>query len=184
MRYRFKRQLKLVVFVVIFIGLVIWVAVWAAHPREGVIVPPPEAQLTTPHTSNTLDGTYISFEYNGKYTAREDVPRNENIEMYTLYADTRYDKRILASVATLPDGRLETYAAYIYRQKATNVYASRKVQVAGSTVDVWTKNDGTEQTAFIPHNDKVAVISFVTTNTSDQLTGEMDSLLKTFQWKK
>lgn len=162
----------------------VWVVVWSSAPHEGVISNPPQLQTPKVHTTNKLDGNYISFEYNGRYTAREDIPRNEAIEMYTLYADTRYDKRILASVTNLPDGRVESSAAYIYREKTPSLYTSRKIQVEGKDVEVWSKSDGTEQTAFIPHNDKLAIVSFVTSNTSDQLTGEMDGLLKTFQWKK
>jgi hypothetical protein len=183
-KLRVKKNIKLVICMVLIAGALAGLTLWARTPTEGKILTPPPIKGPTTYYDKTLDGTYISFKYSGKYLPKNEGPRDNDMERYTLSADTHYDKRVLVSVAGLPDGRLEeSNGSYIFRQKSTDLYGSRKVPVGNTTTDVWVKKDGTEQTTMIPHGDKVAIISFVTANPSDDLTGEMDALLKTFAWK-
>lgn len=170
--------------IVLVLGIIAGFVMWSHSPNKGRILTPQPAKGPSTYNDKKLVGTYMSFQYSGKYIVRNEAATNGDLERYTLSADTHYDKRILASVANLPDGKLESNGAYIFRQKSSNIYTSRKVTVDEGTVNVWVKNDGTEQTAMLPHGDKVAVVSLITAGTSDDLNTEMDALLKTFQWKQ
>lgn len=180
-----KKSLKIVVPIVVVLAAIVWFVLWANAPKQGTITNGSSSNKgPTTYYDKKLDGTYMSFQYSGKYVAKTETPTNGDVERYTLSADTRYDKRISASVSDLPDGQLTSNGNYIFRQKSTTLYTNRKVQVAGSTADVWVKKDGTEQTAIFAHGAKAATISFVTANTNDDLTSEIDALLKTFSWKQ
>jgi hypothetical protein len=156
---------------------------WASTPKQGTITNTSSSRVQTTYYDKKLEGTYMSFQYSGKYIAKTETVTNGDLERYTLSADTHYDKRILASVADLPDGRLESNGAYIFRQKSPDSYIYRKMQVNSGMIGVWVKKDGTEQTAMIPRGNKVVVISLVTASTNDDLAKETDALLNTFRWK-
>lgn len=179
---RAKKYLKIAVPVLFVAGVIVCVVLWARAPQEGRITKSAVTKGPTTYYDKKLEGTYISFQYSGKYIVRNETAKDNDVELYTLSANTRYDKRILVSVANLPDGRLESNGAYIFRKKSPTVYTIRTVQVGDTQVEVWVKSDGLEQTAMIPRGNKVAVISFVTANMSDDLTTEADALLKTFRW--
>jgi hypothetical protein len=183
MKHLIIRYLKLFTPIVVVIAVIVGLIIWARTPTLGRILSPPPLKGPTTYYDKKLDGRYMSFQYSGKYSASDQGAKDNDLERYALNADTHYDKRLLASVANLPDGKLESDGGYILRQKSTELYKNRKFVVSGNSIDVWVKNDNTEQTAMIPHGNKVAVISFVTTNPGDDLTGEMNALLKTFEWK-
>jgi hypothetical protein len=178
------RYLKATIFLVVLVIAVIAIAVWGKTPRLGIIKNPSVTNSPTTYYDKKLNGTYISFQYSGKYMEKNDGPKDNYLERYTLSADTHYDKRIQASVIDLPDGKLESNGDYLYRMKSGSVYTARKIEIHGTVVNVWVKNDGTEQTAFITHGNKAASISFVTASGNDNVTGEMDALLETLQWKQ
>jgi hypothetical protein len=183
MKHLIWKYIKIFGLAAIIIAAIVGVVIWARAPTLGTILSPPPLQGPTTYYDKKLNGKYMSFQYSGKYSATDQGAKDNDLERYTLNADTHYDKRLLASVANLPDGKLEADGGYILRQKSTDLYKNRKFAVKGSSVDIWVKNDNTEQTAMIPHGNKVAVISLVTANPGDDLTGEMNALLKTFEWK-
>jgi hypothetical protein len=178
------KYVKATVFIVVLVVAIVAVAAWGKTPKLGRIKNPSVTNSPTTYYDKKLNGTYISFQYSGKYIEKNDGPGDNFLERHTLSADTHYDKRIQASVFSLPDSKLDSNGDYIYRMKSTSVYTNRKVSIHGAIVDIWVKNDGTEQTAFIAHGNKAASISFVTASASDNVTGEMDALLETLQWKQ
>jgi hypothetical protein len=184
MKHRILKYLKIVILVAIVGAAITGAVIWARTPTQGRILSPPPLKGPTTYYDKKLNGRYMSFQYSGKYSGTEQEAKDNTLERYVLNADTHYDKRLLASVGSLPDGKLESDGSYIYRQKSPNIYTNRKVSVNGVYVNVWVKHDNMEQTAMIAHGDKVAVLSFVTANPSDDLTGEMNALLKTFEWKR
>lgn len=184
MKFIRLKYLKIIIPVVLIIGVTVGLLVWANAPNQGTISNASTVKSPTAYFDKTLDGTYMKFKYSSKYVAKDAGPGNGDLERYTLSANTRYDRRILASVADLPDGRLESNGAYIFRQKNSSLYSHRMVKVGSDIIDVAVNKDGTEQTAMIPRDKKAAIISFVSSNTSDDLTTEIDSLLNSFQWKK
>lgn len=183
MRFFRLKYLIIIIPVLAVVGTVIGFVVWSNVPRHGVISNAPPAKSPTAYFDKTVDGTYMKFQYNSKYVLKKEIPINGDLERYTMSAGTRYDKRLLAVVANLPDSKLETYGAYIYRKTRTDLYAARKLQSGDEVYTVWVRSDGTEQTAMIPQGNKVAVITYVTANPKDDLTSEMDAFLNSYEWK-
>ncbi len=174
-----------IIIAIVLIGLLGWFLVWAALPNHAKLSAPKATNKTPAIVGDKdLNSTYISFRYNGKYLAKNEGPSNNDLEVHTLSADTHYNKQIIASVSTLPDGQLDSYGAYIFRKVRTDLYKARQVKVAGLAAEVWVKNDGSEQTVMIPHGNKVATLAFTTASQMDTLTAEVDALLKTFSWKE
>lgn len=181
-----KRLIKTIIVILLLVVSALLIR-WMLSPHKGKVTlssSSPDSKVLTTYTDKLLDGTDIAFNYSGKYIAKNEGQSNNDLEVYRLSADTHYDKQILASVSNLPDGQLSYYAAYKYRQLHTELYTLRKVRVDNIAVDVWVKNDGTEQTAMIPKGNKVATIALTTASTTDQLTPEIDALLSTFRWKQ
>lgn len=178
------KYFKKLIIASMLIGAVYGLLVWANMPKKGSILNAPNSnRASNKYTDLTLDGTNFKFQYSSSFNLKQEVASNGDVERYTLIADTRYDKRILASVAELSDGRLESNGAYIFRQNSSN-YSNRKVKAGSEMATVWVKKDGTEQTAIIHNGKQAALISFVTSNINDNLTKDIDTLLSTFQWKQ
>lgn len=182
MKHRKVKYLKVIIPVALVLGVVVGIVLWAGKPHSGTISPPPTTIAPTTYYDKKLEGKYITFQYSGKYIARDEKAVNNNLELHSLNADTHYDKRIMASVVGMPTGSLDRNGDYLYRRNSPAVYKSRTVHAGNKVIEVWVRNDGSEQTAMIPHGDKAAVISFVTASNSDSLTAEVDALLNTFQW--
>lgn len=185
---KIKLQKKIVIRIIatlLLIGLVVLFIQWMGSPHKGQVTvrSPPYNEIPSVRTDKILQGTYMTFSYSGMYLAKNESNKNNDLEIYTLIADTNFDKRIVASVSNLPDGQLNSYGAYKMRSVRTDLYTARKIQVGGEVIDVWVRNDNTEQTAFIPRGNKVATIAFVSSSTSDQLTPEVDAILRSFRWK-
>lgn len=184
MKYIKPKYLKIIISIAVIAGAVTVFVLWAKSPHQGSVSKTQSPIGPAAYSDKQLNGKYLSFQYSGKYVAQSGGAKDNDLEIFILSAATQYEKRIVASVASLPDGKVESNGSYIYRQASTVTYSNRKVIVEGVPVDVWVKKDGLEQTAMIPHGNKLGVISFVTTNANDDLTGEMDTLLKTFRWKQ
>ncbi len=163
------------------------VTAWASASNTGQILTPAKKTLAQSQaqaqTSQTYDGSYMTFRYSGQYQAHSRAAKDMDLELSMLTADTNYDKRLAVSVSNLPGGSLDNNSAYLLRKSQPFIYSSRQVSVDGGTAVVWTKTDGLEQTVLIPHGDKVAVLAFSTVGTVDDLQSEVDTLLTTFQWK-
>ncbi len=181
-----KKRSILIIVIILLVGIVAWLVMWMLQPSKGTVTlhsTSNSSQTSPTYTSKILDGTYLTFSYSSKYTVKNEGAKNNDLEVYRLSADTHYNKQILASVSNLPDGKLTSDSAYIYRKLHTDLYTPRVIQVANLSVDVWVKNDGTEQTVMIPHGDKVATFAFLTASSIDNLSQEVDALLSTFRWK-
>ncbi len=175
-----------VLLIIVIVGIVI--AMWASAPKKGTIgtAPSTRTNQTENYTVKQLDGKFIAFSYSGRYVASTESPQDGSLELYMLRATTTYDKQIAASVAELPDGNLNANGAYLYRQSRTDLYKKRSVEVQGRQIDVLVKSDGTEQTAFLPYGNRVVILAFTTTAAAaqnDNLTDEVNELLKSFRWK-
>lgn len=184
MKHPRLKYFKILIPALLLIGVMAWFLVSANMPNKGSISNPPSNKASNDYYDKILDGTHFKFQYSSRFLAKNETATNGDLERYVLIADTRYDKRILASVTGLPDGRLESNGGYIFRQSSSSIYSSRTIKVGSDTITIWVKKDGTEQTAIIPNGQKAAVISFVTINTNENLTNEIDTLLSTFRWKQ
>lgn len=131
-----------------------------------------------------LDGQYIRFDYPATYLSRRIDERGTDLELYQLDANTAYTKKLAISVSDLPDGTLNSNSAYLLRKNRSDMYHQRKVEAGRLTVQVWVSNDATEQTAFITQAGRAAVLAFTQAGgDKDSLTAEVDTILKSFQWK-
>lgn len=156
---------------------------WASSSNQGQIsAPSPKNPVYAP-ANKDFNGAYMSFTYAGNYQAHQLPATDNDLENVMLSANPNYDKRLAVSVSKLSGGQLDTNSAYILRASQTAVYSSQKVPVTDGIATIWTKNDGLEQTVFIPHGDKVAVLSFSIGGRVDNLTPEVTDLLASFRWK-
>lgn len=181
-----KKYLRIFLPLLAVSAVVILFILWMRTPAEGTITSKTEGSKNASTLQDKqLNGMYIAFQYNGKYIAGQNSPANNDLERYTLSAGTNYDKRIQAAVVNLPDSNLASNGDYIYREKTPAVYTKRQLQTSAGLFDIWVKRDGSEQTAFAAHGQKVAVFSFTTSPGADStLTTEVDTLLKSLKWKQ
>lgn len=167
--------------------LSIAVAAWASASNNGQILPlATRTSAQTPAQTQayrTYNGSYMTFRYSGRYQPHNLVAKDMDLELSMLSADTNYEKRLAVAVSNLAGGSLDNNSANLLRKSQPFSYSSRQVSVDGAAAVVWTKADGLEQTVLIPHGDKVAVLSFSTVGTVDDLGVEVDTLLTTFRWK-
>jgi hypothetical protein len=181
-----KKPLVISILILVILGAISWLIFWMHMPAEGSVshITPSGRSGAAPYNKK-LDGTYVSFQHSSEYMVRSVAPSNNDLERYTLNASTQYSKQIIASVVRLPEGQLKSNGDFLYRLKSPEVYTSHKFHTSSGIVDVWVRKDGTEQTAMVPHGDKAAILSLITAPGANiDLTPEMDTLLKTLEWKQ
>lgn len=168
------------------VGLVILFGLlfYANSANKGRIVTADARPRTVTPANKTYTGKYMSFVYPGTYRTEARPAQGVDLEVAMLSADTNYDKRLAVSVSDLPGGLLDNNSAYKLRSTYTNLYASRALNTPGGAATVWVKRDNSEQTAFIQKGNRVAVLSFTTANTSEDLTAEVNALLGSFKWSQ
>lgn len=166
-------------FVVVGLGIF-----WSLSRNEGQINDTAVAAQTRLPPYLSYDGTYITFRYASKYQVEKLPVADKNLELATLTANTVFGKKLAVSVAKTEDGTLDTNSAYILRKSHQDLYSVRSIKIDGGQAAAYTKNDGLEETVFIPRGDKVAMFSFSTTGTVDDLKAESETVLESFQWKQ
>lgn len=151
--------------------------------NKGSITAAKAKDTTQAKTSFKLfSGRYVKFEYSSRYAPQTLPAKDLDLELYMFTADTIYDKRLAVSVSQLPEGQLTQSSAYMLRSTDTAAYSLTNQKVDGLNSVIATKSDGSEKTAFIPNGQKIAILSFVTANTSDDINNELQRALSTFQW--
>lgn len=156
---------------------------WASSSNQGKIVAfSPKNPVYIP-ANKDFTSAYMTFTYDGNYKPHQLPATDNDLENTILSADKNYDKRLAVSVSKLSGGQLNSNSAYNLRASQTDAYSSHQVTVSGGAATVWTKNDGSEQTAFIPYGDKIAVLSFSTSGTAGNLSPEVVAVLASFRWK-
>jgi len=169
------------------LGLVIIAAVvivlWVFSSNTGQVIDASSQKDSQLAPYLTYDGTYISFNYKSVYQAHDEHPEDGSLELVSLNASTNYEKRLSVAVQAAPVGGMETISAYQMRKTQPAVYTSQQLTTDAGKAVAWLKNDGTEDTIFIAHGDKVATLSFATVGRVDDLQTEANILLSSFQWK-
>lgn len=154
--------------------------------NEGIIVTPNisktgESLLNEP---KRLATQHVTLEHNGIYALSQMPAKDIDIEIYKLTASTTYEKAITVIVSKLPAGQLSQNSGYMLRKSYPDKYIKRTVTVNGRAAEVFVSVDKQEQTVFITHNDKVAVLAFVQRGgDAIKLTKEVEGLLQTFAWR-
>ena len=172
---------SILLFVLAVLGVVGW---WANTPKKGkVITAPVMRDQDQGYSVKELNGQYISFSYSGIYIPSSEPARDNFVELHMLRASTIYDKQIAVAVANLPDGNVNSNGAYLLRKSHPDLYKNRILNLGDKQIEVWSKSDGSEETAIMPKGDKVAILSFTSANKNDNLRTEADEVLKSFQWK-
>lgn len=168
----------------VVVGLVVASVLWASAGSQGQIVDvAPDKKVVHGPAFQNYSGTYMTFSYPSMYKIHQLAAKDALLENAMLTADTNYDKRLAVSVSKQTDGGLGNNGAYLLRQSQPDTYTSSHIGVNGSPAIVWIKKDGLEQTVFIPHGDKVAMLAFTTTGNLDNLQPEVTALLASFRWK-
>ena len=137
------------------------------------------------HGPASLDfiSPYIYFSYSSTYQAVRQPPAGTSLQMAMLSADTSYQKHLAVAVFPLDAGGLDGFSPYAVRKVQPALYKRADVPVKGGTAIVFSKADNSEITAIIPHADKLATLSFTTASSYDDLSTEVNALLKSFYWK-
>ncbi len=168
----------------LFIISVVGFGAWATAGNKGIVQMPPDRPLKHDPDKQKLDGKYISFEYNGVYDLKKQPSTSNDVEMYYLTANANYEKHLAVDVSRLTTGGLSNYVSYTARSGRKDLYTEQALTVDGGPATEFVKNDTTERTVFVPHGDKVLVLSFVSNSILDDLQTEIDDLLNSFQWKQ
>ena len=133
---------------------------------------------------NELNGKYIYLQYANNYFIQKLPATDNDLELYTISANTAYTKQLVVSVTKLPDNKLENNSAYMLRNTRTDLYTERVVETKTLKARVWTRNDNQEQTAILEKDSKVAVLSFVQQGGEPyKLNAEVNTLLRSFEWR-
>jgi hypothetical protein len=157
---------------------------WAVSANKGTVVSVKD-DYKVGNGPKTLDlnGRFITFKYSSMYQSVKQDAGGISLENYYLTANTNYDKHLAVAVYSLRDTNLESFSPYNVRLVQPDLYKRAETVVAGNSVIIFTKSDGSEQTVFVTRGDKVASLSFTTTGTYDDLASEVAAILQTFSWK-
>lgn len=170
--------------VVVLVVAVAGVIAWSSAGNKGQIS---DTRASTPvrlAAYQDYNGSYMSFRYASKYQVQKLPAADNNLELATLTANTVFEKKLAVSVAKAEDGTLNANSAYILRKSHPELYSAQTLTVDGAPATAYTKNDGLEETIFIPRGNKVAMFSFSTAGTVDNLSAEANELLASFTWKQ
>lgn len=162
---------------------VLAIVLWAGSGNQAASTSNAGAnQLSSAPADKTLSSRYFSFRYPGIYHVTSQTVQPPDLADYMLVADTSYDKQV---AVTMTPGDISTTSGYIYRRTRNDLYSSQPIVVAGETASLWTKNDASEETVFIPHNGTVTTLSFSVqnTNATEGLSSEVTTLLGSFRWQ-
>jgi len=167
--------------------MVMVIAFWASSVNVGAVTvnngTGAQASATLP--AQTYNGKYFSFSYPGGYIMKQQDNNSSELESAMLIDDTTYPATISLSVSNLPVGGLTKDGDYIYRKAYTNLYTERNFELTnGDVAVIMVKDDGTEQTAFIVHNNYLTELSYSTSGTNDSITldPQLDQALASFTW--
>lgn len=159
------------------------VAAYGSSYNKGQIIASPTKKPVHVPAFKDYNGKYMKFTYLGTYESHKIDAKDNDLELSLQTADTNYEKHLAVTVSMLDGGRIENNSGYLLRQSQPQDYTSHQVRVDGTEATEFLKADGLEQTVFIAHNDKIAVLAFSTSASGDSLQPEVAALLKTFHWK-
>lgn len=178
-----KNHLGATALLIVAVAIVVLLVSWAQSPTSGKVLSTPVAATQKPegYSTKQFSSEHLTFSYSGVYVSTTEAPKDNFVELHMLRAAVQHEKQIAVSVAYLPDGSLDSNGPYLHRKKRPDLYSSRQIEVSGKRIDVWVKHDGTEQTAIIPHNDKVVTLAFTSSTQDEKLGMEVDQLLGSMQ---
>lgn len=177
-----KHRLKFLAPVAVLV-IAAGVFLWSQSSAQGTIT----SSYTNPAKSlpdRQLTGKYFALTYSGHYAVKQTTSTDpRDLELYSLIADTTYEKKLVIAVSLTHGGQLSENSAYNLRHAHPETYKEEVRQVNGHPVTVTTKSDGSEETAFIVSNGKVASLVFGTEGSIDNLSAEFDRTLNSFRWR-
>lgn len=178
-----RKRTVIVVVVTAIIAAIAGFLVWSQSASQGTVTT--SYKSNKPIADKQLDGRYFKLTYPGRYAIKKVESTNpRDLEVYTLTADTVYDKRLIVTVVQLPSGRLDDESGYKLRQAHSDEYTAETKPFGDDTATIMSKRDGSERTIFVPHRGKLLTLSFVTDPANDTgLAGEAEVVLGGFTWK-
>lgn len=174
-----KRLLVSIIVVIIATICILW---FLTSSNQGTVsqAPAPGPQKAAVPTYKELRGANFRLRYLGMYTIKQLSASDNDLEIYQLTADTTYTKQLAIAVSRLPGGDLANNSAYLLRQSQPGTYTEQKIGAA----DVWLRRDGTEETAFLVHGERVATLAFTQQgSTTAALQTEVHNVLDSFTWE-
>jgi hypothetical protein len=179
------KQKKLIIGSVLglFIIIIAGLAAWGLRSNNGTVTPVNTASSQPLPTYTTLNDSYIHFQYLSAYTIKSLPAQTPDLDLYTLSANTIYPKELAVLVQA---SNYHLMSGYILRASLPNTYHNSTIQVDGQSSIIWYKDDGSEETVFIPHGTLTAVLSFSIPagEGGTTLSQEVSTLLSTFHWNK
>jgi hypothetical protein len=182
---RSKQKIILIVTVLLVI-LGVASLLWAKSSNKAKINQTGATQQSLiPVTDKTYNGKYVSFTYKGIYKEKSHLLKDPGVEQTLLKANTSYDKTLAIEVQPMPANGMAADSGYLYRQMHPELYRQQSIPVAGSSSVEWIKQDGTEETLYIPHGQSYAVLSLSLSGTNNiaGLDNEVASVVQSFEWK-
>ncbi|MDL2342512.1 MAG: hypothetical protein QFB87_05560 [Patescibacteria group bacterium] len=162
--------------------LLMGTVLWSVSDNQGKVAASKGNTVQHLPAYKDFDGNNIAFKYKSNYGIHQMDAKDEDLELYMFTADPNFDKRLAVSVSR-SDGSYQSNSGYLLRQSQPFVYTKSEITVANVPAVKWIKNNGQEETVYIPRNDKIAVLAFVTTGDTETLDSEVTDLLSTFHWK-
>lgn len=150
-------------------------------PSVGTInqKPPAQAEATDPYANpGPYIGKYISFTYPAQYKPVNAKLTGNYLEVAGFYGTNATGKSI--SVGVLKESISDDTGIKLRRSQPAK-YSEQPRNQTGTVLFV-SNTDGSETTAFVPHEGKVATIS-ITAPAGWDLSGDMQTILGSIKWK-
>lgn len=174
----------------VFIPLIIILLIVAAFilavrnlnaPAEGTInqTPSPTSEVVDPYSNpGKYSGKYISFSYPAHYKKIPSQKTGNYLETVSFFATNQTSKQI--SIGVLKES-IEDDSGVNLRKLHPDTYHQQPRTQTG-TIQFTSTANGSERTAFVPHQDKVAVFS-ITAPAGWDLAEDMQTMLNSLHWK-
>jgi hypothetical protein len=147
---------------------------------------PGRVAVTAQHSgANQLGSLYIELTYPATFDVVGRVKTSAvSLEQFTLTSQTNPSRSIAIDVRPLPAGGLSEESSYRFRQLSKTIYEPSNRQLAGESVVIMVKRDGTEQTLFWAHGANLVTVSLTSSDPHDNLETIMSGLATGLRWKR
>jgi hypothetical protein len=128
-----------------------------------VTAPHPDSNSQTLSQQLTLKGQYFSMQYPHEFVNNSTQhPQVGPLEQYVL-TSSAFEGKQMAIAITKDPGDLHENSGYNYRAAYSSLYTPKTMKIVGGSATIMTKNDGSEQTAFIQNGTYLATIAITYT---------------------
>jgi hypothetical protein len=169
------------------VGVVVVAAVALVAPSSlpsvGKITEVHVSAAAQPAPDRHLNGRYFALTYPAAFSSSTEVGDATALEQYRFIGASPSAASLAVTIHPLPDGQLMNDSSYHLRSIEPDQYHETIVTVAAGQAHIMSRVDGSESTAFLAHDDKLATIAVTAAQSSPNLQAQAIALAATFRWR-